>query len=388
MSWLEVRLDTTHEAIDWVRTLLVGAIDPEDLHVTNYLDLESLDSESLDSESLNSDRINQESQESTVWEFTILLYLPEDGRSRTRLDHLEQLLAPLYRTGLTTEMQVAIVEEKLIVADDICQPVGERFLILSVGSDPGRDNTRIPLIIQPSLAFGSGLHPATMLSLQMLERYVLPGMHTLDLGSGSGILSVAIAKLGATVLALDNDPIAVQATQAAIDLNQVSTQAIVQAGSLGRGNSLGHWLGGEIADSVPTINSQVNSQGKFDLVMANIFARIHMALATDYYQVLQQDNPRRNTNQDITTAKGVEMIYVVGTPAKRGFPQHNLLGDGYTNQGILITTGFTQDQEEDVIIACQDAGFKLLDRLYQDQWVALSFQTSIPLSPHANAPPC
>jgi ribosomal protein L11 methyltransferase len=357
MSWLEVRLDTTHEAIDWVRTLLVGAIEPQDLHVTNYLEAESLDS----------DLSNKESQESMAWEFTIFLYLPEDGRSRTRLDHLEQILAPLYRTGLTTEMQVAIVEEKLITPDTLRQSVGEKFSIVFSKSDLEADSElaagRIPLIIEPSLAFGSGLHPATMLSLQMLERYVLPGMHTLDLGSGSGILSVAMAKLGATVLALDNDPIAVQATQEAIDLNQVSAQVVVQAGSLGNGNNLGHWLGGEIADSVnqgfnqgfnqdfnqvPTIdnqgNNQANHQGKFNLVMANIFARIHIALATDYCQVLQQDNPSNNSDQNI-------------------------------NQGILITTGFTKDQEDDVIIACQDAGFKLLDRLYQDQWVALVFQT-------------
>lgn len=329
MSWLEVRLDTTHEAIDWVRTLLVGSIDPQDLHVTRYLDLGLKDSES---------------SELTTWEFTILIYFPEDGRSRTKLDHLEQILAPLYRTGLTTEMQVAIVAEKLLVPDNLWQPVGEKFVIRSTSADPGEDNTRIPLIIKPSLAFGSGLHPATILSLQMLERHVLPGMHTLDLGSGSGILSVAIAKLGATVLALDNDPIAVQATQEAIDLNQVSTQVVVQAGSLGSGSNLGHWLGGNIADLVPSIDNQGNNQVKFDLIMANIFARIHMALATDFYQALQQNNFGQNGDQNI-------------------------------NQGILITTGFTKDQEEDVIIACQEAGFQLIDRQYQDQWVALVFQT-------------
>ncbi len=328
MAWLEVRLDTTSEAIDWVRTLLVGAIDPQDLHVTKYLDSGLMDSD--------------------AWEFTILLYLLEDGRSRTRLDHLEQTLAPLYRTGLTTEMQVAIVEEKLLVPNNLWQPVGEKFVILSADSDLGGEKTRIPLIIKPSLAFGSGLHPATMLSLQMLERYVLPGMHTLDLGSGSGILSVAMAKLGATVLALDNDPIAVLATQEAINLNQLSTQAIAQAGSLGGGNNLGHWLGGDMADcgnrSIPTVNNQANTQvdpqGKFDLVMANIFARIHIALATDFYQALHHDNLKQNSNS-----------------------------------GILITTGFTKDQKDDVIIACQDVGFKLSDRLYQDQWVALVFQT-------------
>ena len=95
MAWLEVRLDTTSEAIDWVRTLLVGAINPQYLHITNYLDLGLKDSEDL---------------EPAIWEFTILLYFPEDGRSRTKLDSLEQTLAPLYRTGLTTEMQVEIVE--------------------------------------------------------------------------------------------------------------------------------------------------------------------------------------------------------------------------------------------------------------------------------------
>ena len=347
MSWLEVRLDTTHEAIDWVRTLLVGAIDPEDLHITKYLDANLIDANLIDFGSGDSELKDRDSPKLVIWEFTILLYLPKDGRSRPRLDHLEQILAPLYRTGLTTEMQIAIVEEKLIVPDNLWQPVGEKFLILSDDATPRGNNARIPLIINSSLAFGSGLHPATMLSLQMLERYVLPGMHTLDLGSGSGILSVAMAKLGATVLALDNDLIAVQATQSAIDLNQVSAQVSAQAGSLGTGNNLGHWLGGNRGEPVPIINPQnlpVNPQKKFDLVIANIFARIHMALATDFYQALRHDNSRQNSNQN-------------------------------SNRGILITTGFTKDQEEDVISACQDAGFTLIDRLYQDQWVALTLQT-------------
>jgi ribosomal protein L11 methyltransferase len=234
-------------------------------------------------------------------------------------------------------MQVAIVPEKPQISTYFRQPVGEKFLV-TAGRLPREllvkpleplEAERIPLHLNPSFAFGSGLHPATMVSLQMLERYVLPGMNTLDLGSGSGILSVAMAKLGAKVLALDNDPIAVQATQAAIDLNQVQSQVVVEAGSLGKGSNLGHWLGGSTAEEVSII------VGNFDLVMANIFARIHIALAQDYYQALHQRNG---------------------------------------NKGILITAGFTTDQEEDVTLACQAAGFVLIDRWEQNPWVSLVYE--------------
>jgi len=327
MAWLEIRLDATHEAIDWVKTLLVGVIKPQDLHITKCLGAELDTSESA-------------LESAVAWEFTILLYFPEDGQSRTKLTQVEQILSPLHRTGLTSEIQGAIVDEKLAIAPYLQQQVGERFLIVAPDSLASETNLElkeldpkiIPLIINPSMAFGSGLHPATLISLQMLERYVLPGMHTLDLGSGSGVLSVAMAKLGATVLALDNDPIAVQSTQEAIDRNQVSSKVLVQAGSLGKGNDLGHWLGGATVDQSPPMDTQ----GKFDLIMANIYARIHTALVGDYYQALRQ--------------KGNEKA---------------------SNQGLLITTGFTTDQEEDVIIACRDAGFKLGDRLGRNDWVAL-----------------
>ncbi len=351
MAWLEIRLDTTPEAIDWVCTLLAADIDPQNIQITNYLPPDPEFKSEPDPES---------------WDFTMLLYIPHDDRSRTKLDHLEQILSPLYRTGLTSEMQVSIVPSKPQLFSHFQQPVGSKFLV-SVGTtsldqsqvsnqqlslNKSQKSLPIPIYLNPSLAFGSGLHPATIVSLQMLERYVLPGMRVLDLGSGSGILSVASAKLGAQVLALDNDPIAVRATQEAIELNQVQSQVIAQAGSLGKGNNLGHWLGdkgGEVA--------QVEVQGKFDLIMANIFARIHCTLAPDYYQALSQvtQDTQGNLTQELE-------------------PQQQNSG-----QGLLIMAGFTDDQEEDVRVACQQEGFEFLDRLCQNQgdnqWVALAYRT-------------
>lgn len=342
MSWLEIRLDTTHEAIDWVCTLLGEAIDPQNFQITNYLEADPPKSD-------QSPIANP-----SPWAFTMLLYFPEDGRSRHRLNSLEQTLSSLHRTELISEMQVAIVPEKPQLSSSFQQPIGKKFSIVAGGLAGAQlvkpleqlETERIPLHLNPSFAFGSGLHPATVVSLHMLERYVLPGMNTLDLGSGSGILSVAMAKLGAKVLALDNDPIAVQATQEAIDLNQVQSQVIVQAGSLGGGSNLGHWLGGTMTAEVSTI------AGNFDLVMANIFARIHIALAEDYYQALKQE---------------------VGL--SRGFNSRH--SKEYTNghQGILITAGFTTDREEEVTLACQGAGFTLLDCWEQYPWVSLVFQS-------------
>ena len=355
MSWLEIRLDATPEAIDWVCTLLAAELDPQNIQITNYLkpnlepdlepNLESYAASDPELDNLAAEPLNL----LEVWAFTMLLYFPNDARSRTRLDHLEKILSPLYRTGLTGEMQMSIIPTKPQLFSHFQQPVGSKFLV-SMGTTPleqsqisnqqlssnqSPKSLPIPLYLNPSLTFGSGLHPATIVSLQMLEQYVSPGMRVLDLGSGSGILSVASAKLGAQVLALDNDPIAVEATQGAIELNQVQSQVIAQAGSLGEGSNLGHWLGETVGEI-----TQVEVQGKFDLIMANIFARIHCTLALDYYQALH-----------------------------------------HSGKGLLIMAGFTIDQEADVTAACEQVGFKFLDRLCQNQgdnqWVALIYAKTV-----------
>jgi ribosomal protein L11 methyltransferase len=69
--------------------------------------------------------------------------------------------------------------------------------------------------LDPGMAFGTGAHPTTRLCLKALEEHVRPGMRIIDLGCGSGLLTIAALKLGATeVLAIDNDPVAVEsATQ-------------------------------------------------------------------------------------------------------------------------------------------------------------------------------
>lgn len=307
MSWMELSLNTTHEAVDWVCTLLAETIEIHDVYIT---------------ESDNSD-----------WSFTILLYFPYDVSARTRLEKIETILSPLHRTGLTTAIQTSVVTEKNTGAlKPLVYPIAEKFVVVNSDLDNLSDiPDKITLKLQKTLAFGSGLHPATILSLRLLERYVVPNMDVLDFGAGSGILSVAMAKLGANVLALDNDSVAVQATQATVNLNGIEQQVQVMQGSLGSGSDMGHWMGGEISNYV----SKIAAEDRFDLIAANILARVHIALADDFRQALRQ----------------------------------------YQAQpGLLITAGFTTDNEENVTTALTEAGFTVIDCERLNEWVALAYR--------------
>lgn len=91
----------------------------------------------------------------------------------------------------------------------------------------------IVLTLDPGMAFGTGLHPTTQMCLQALEQLVTPDATVLDVGTGSGILAVAAAKLGAAqVYAVDTDNLAVQAARDNVLLNDVAPLVTVARGSL------------------------------------------------------------------------------------------------------------------------------------------------------------
>ncbi len=322
MSWMELSIDATHEAVDWVSTLLAGIHYTGDMRIANYIEpeLNQLD---------NRDILQSQ------WAFTIYLYLPDDINVRRRVEEIVNQLSPLHRTGLIAVIQTAIVEEKpeeSTTITPLIHRIGKRFVVLNSDTLYQSESLEeITLKIKTSLAFGSGLHPATILSLLLLERYIIPLMNVLDLGCGSGILSVAMAKLGASVLALDNDNIAVESTQDAIRINGVEKQVAVKKGSLGSGSDLGHWMGENTIKNV----QKINGIATFDLIVANIFARIHIALADDFRRAICRTNE---------------------------------------STGILITAGFTTDYEDEVSGALVAAGFEVIDCERFNEWVALAYQ--------------
>ena len=105
--------------------------------------------------------------------------------------------------------------------------VGEKLYILPAWMD-ALQTDRLPIRIEPGMAFGTGTHPTTQLSLALLEKYVQPGRSVLDIGCGSGILSLAALKLGAGLaLGVDVSASAVQSARENARLNAIPDEALL-----------------------------------------------------------------------------------------------------------------------------------------------------------------
>ncbi|MBU2498045.1 MAG: 50S ribosomal protein L11 methyltransferase, partial [Proteobacteria bacterium] len=113
------------------------------------------------------------------------------------------------------------------------QRITDRLMVLPAWDDLPPDFRGEVIRMDPGPAFGTGQHPTTRMCLEEVERRVAPGVRLLDLGTGSGILSIAAVKLGAaSALALDLDSVAVQAARANCRHNSVSRKVAVLQGTL------------------------------------------------------------------------------------------------------------------------------------------------------------
>jgi ribosomal protein L11 methyltransferase len=134
--------------------------------------------------------------------------------------------------------------------------VGQRIVVKPTWRDVEYAPGDVVIELDPGMAFGTGLHPTTQMCLQVLEQKVQPGMQVLDLGTGSGILAIAAAKLGAArIMALDTDPVAVEVAHENARRNGVASQVTVTQGSLDR------------------------TAKAYDLVVVNILAKVIIELA-------------------------------------------------------------------------------------------------------------
>jgi ribosomal protein L11 methyltransferase len=112
-------------------------------------------------------------------------------------------------------------------------PIGRRLIVVPAWIElPAQE--RIPIRIDPGMAFGTGTHPTTQLCLELLEEYVRPGEPIIDIGCGSGILSVAAIKLGASqALGVDIDPQAIPNARENAAANGTAGQLEIGIGSVG-----------------------------------------------------------------------------------------------------------------------------------------------------------
>ncbi len=113
--------------------------------------------------------------------------------------------------------------------------IGRSLLIVPRGCHPPRTGGRRRIGVRFGQAFGTGEHASTRMSLRLLEAHLLPGDRVLDLGTGTGILAMAAARLGAgPVRAVDNDPVALQVARANLHDNRLGSAVTLSRCDAGR----------------------------------------------------------------------------------------------------------------------------------------------------------
>lgn len=186
-------------------------------------------------------------------------WLPDDDALPARRKQLEEGLWHLSQIQPFPDPDFKFVEEEPweVAWKEHYQPleIGERLQILPSWMEP-EDDERIPILLEPGMAFGTGAHTTTRHCLEALEDLVTQGISIADLGCGSGILAIAAAQLGAgKVVALDIDGQAVKLAQENALRNGVADRMRVLEGSLAELDDAGDIDG-------------------FDLIVANIRASV------------------------------------------------------------------------------------------------------------------
>ena len=199
MAWLEITLDTTPERIGSVVTTLT-ARGFSDLVIEDQQEFETF----LEENRAYWDYIDEELQEKLQGLSHIKLYLEDtDTSGMERLKKAaEELKLPL------TVAPLAEVDWEESWKDNYPpQEVGEKIVVLPYWLADSDTEGRLPVILDPGLTFGTGAHPSTQMVMETMEDIVKPGWKCLDLGSGSGILSIAALRLGAeSAVGIDIDP--------------------------------------------------------------------------------------------------------------------------------------------------------------------------------------
>ena len=205
MDYLEITIATQANSIEAVaQALTAGGF--SDLVLEDQTEFESF----LDQNRAYWDYIDEDLQKSLQNLSQIKLYLEDaDTASMARLD---ALLARLRNEGLgTLEMTVSTLSqinwEESWKENYPPQPVGDRLVVLPYWLADTDTQGRLPVILDPGLTFGTGAHPSTQMVMETMENILHAGASCLDLGSGSGILSIAALRLGAqSAIGVDIDP--------------------------------------------------------------------------------------------------------------------------------------------------------------------------------------
>ena len=257
MAWLEITINTTAQSIASVtNALTAGGF--SDLVLEDQAEFETF----LDENREYWDYIDEELQEKLQGLSCIKLYLEDTDAAG--MDKLQALLGRLELTMQVAPLPDVDYEESWKDSYPP-QPIGKKLIVLPYWLAESGTDGRAPVILDPGLTFGTGAHPSTQMVMETMEELVSPGDHCLDLGSGSGILSIAALRLGAgSAIGVDIDPKAEDIARENAAYNQFAAPEFTAL------------TGNVTADK--TLMEQL-SQKEYDVVLVNIVADVIIGLA-------------------------------------------------------------------------------------------------------------
>ncbi len=259
MDWLEITINTTGADLDALVARL-AANGADQLVIEDEADFRRF----LEENRQYWDYVDDDLLRRMEGAARVKLYVTDDADGQAQLarytaglEGYEVLSAPLQEQEWATSWQKYYRP----------MPVGERLYIVPEWERDGAvPEGRVPLVLNPGLAFGTGSHASTQLCLEALEQALTPGGRALDLGCGSGILSIAALRLGfAWADAVDIDPKAVEVAVENAALNGLGPDRLLaRQGNVLADRELTAWL---------------DRQEPYQLVLANIVADVIIPLA-------------------------------------------------------------------------------------------------------------
>ena len=308
LKWLEVAVETTADALDSVAARLT-------MNGVNGLVLEEEGDfrRFLEENRQYWDYVDEELLERMKGVCRVKFYVTDDADGRAQLEQWMAGINLPYTTAVLGENDWAHSWQKYYKPME----VGERLYIVPEWE---RETTPIPagrtaLYLNPGLTFGTGSHASNQLCLAGVEQYTQPGGRVLDLGCGSGILSIAALRLGAAeAVAVDIDPKAVGVAYENAEMNDI-------------GKDRYRVLAGDVLSDRKLVDEL--AERKYELVLANIVADVIIPLSAQV---------------------------------------HRFLAPG----GVFLCSGIIDTREEDVKAALARNGLTVIGRWTRKGWVALA----------------
>jgi ribosomal protein L11 methyltransferase len=245
--------------------------------------------------------------------YSVVGYLLHDEQPEKQLEIIEKNLARLEKkNGMICKIVCSDVDESDWAhqwkAHFRPEKITDNIVVKPTWREYSGNHDEIILEIDPGMAFGTGIHPTTGMCIAMIEKYLKQGNSFLDVGTGSGILMVAAAKLGAgKVWGTDNDEVAVDVARKNLMQNRIATATF----------------------NVITGNLVEKVGAQFDVVAANITSKSILLLLDDIKKVLVKNS-------------------------------------------IFICSGIIEEDKNNIIQKIENLGFEVIEILTKETWVSIA----------------